>query len=126
MMQHMHHPAGMTQANQQMMMRPPMMMNQQNFIPNPPAYSSMFGSGMAQRPSTPTGAPANSTKKGLLPSRLDYHVISYLHTIFITGKDKGSMAAWYNLFAELDPLQNPDALGKKDKGETGKPEGGAC
>lgn len=30
---------------------------------------------------------------------------------------------WYNLFAELDPLQNPDALGKKEKTDE---DGRAC
>lgn len=40
---------------------------------------------------------------------------------------KGNMSAWFNLFAELDPLQNPDALGKKtEEGNKEKPEGGAC
>ena len=24
------------------------------------------------------------------------------------------MSSWYNLFAELDPLKNPDAIGQKD------------
>jgi len=37
----------------------------------------------------------------------------------------GNMSAWFNLFAELDPLQNPDALGKKKDGGK-KVEGGAC
>lgn len=32
-------------------------------------------------------------------------------------------ADWYNLFAELDPLQNPDALGKKEKTDE---DGRAC
>lgn len=28
-------------------------------------------------------------------------------------KDKKDMSAWFNLFADLDPLANPDAIGKK-------------
>ncbi|XP_037282508.2 islet cell autoantigen 1-like protein isoform X1 [Rhipicephalus microplus] len=28
-------------------------------------------------------------------------------------KDKRDMSAWFNLFADLDPLANPDAIGKK-------------
>ncbi len=26
---------------------------------------------------------------------------------------KGDMSSWFNLFADLDPLANPDAVGKK-------------
>jgi len=31
--------------------------------------------------------------------------------------NKKDLASWYNLFAELDPLQNPDAIGSKDEHE---------
>ena len=37
---------------------------------------------------------------------------------------KANKADWFNLFAELDPLQNPDSLGKKSSEE--KKDGGAC
>ena len=37
---------------------------------------------------------------------------------------KGHKSDWFNLFAELDPLQNPDSLGKKKDGD--KKDGGAC
>lgn len=32
-------------------------------------------------------------------------------------KDKKDMSAWFNLFADLDPLANPDAIGKKSTEE---------
>lgn len=32
-------------------------------------------------------------------------------------KDKRDMSAWFNLFADLDPLANPDAIGKKSTEE---------
>lgn len=31
---------------------------------------------------------------------------------------KPDMTAWFNLFADLDPLQNPDEVGKEDGVET--------
>jgi len=32
--------------------------------------------------------------------------------IFFQGQD---MSAWFNLFADLDPLSNPDAIGKTEE-----------
>lgn len=31
---------------------------------------------------------------------------------FIFKNQKQEMSAWFNLFAELDPLANPDAIGR--------------
>nr|CAB3255181.1 islet cell autoantigen 1-like [Phallusia mammillata] len=96
----------------QQQMAPPMMGQMQ-----PPSYQSMFGNTpmmgnyqQQQQQGQPNmgqgAAPKPQAKKD----------------------QKGNMSAWFNLFAELDPLQNPDALGQK-KDETNdkqKPEGGAC
>jgi len=43
-------------------------------------------------------------------------------------KNPSSKSAWYDLFAELDPLQNPDALGKvKDSDKIRRAtDGGSC
>jgi len=43
-------------------------------------------------------------------------------------KNPSSKSAWYDLFAELDPLQNPDALGKvKDSDKARRAtDGGSC
>ncbi|KAG8537884.1 hypothetical protein GDO81_023644 [Engystomops pustulosus] len=32
-----------------------------------------------------------------------------------TSKSTKDLSTWYNLFADLDPLSNPDAVGKTDK-----------
>ncbi len=32
-------------------------------------------------------------------------------------KQKADMSKWFNLFADLDPLSNPDAIGKTTKEE---------
>ena len=34
---------------------------------------------------------------------------------FFSAKAKADMSAWFNLFADLDPLGNPDAVGNKDQ-----------
>lgn len=31
------------------------------------------------------------------------------------GKAASDLTAWFSLFADLDPLSNPDAVGKTDK-----------
>ena len=47
---------------------------------------------------------------------------------FVADKNPSSKSAWYDLFAELDPLQNPDALGKvKDSDKARRAtDGGSC
>lgn len=44
--------------------------------------------------------------------------------IFFCIEGDNSKSAWYNIFAELDPLQNPDDLGGKN--EASKKEKQAC
>ncbi|MEQ2161572.1 hypothetical protein GOODEAATRI_010851 [Goodea atripinnis] len=77
-------------------------------------------------PSVPTGAarppshPPSPT--GFLPSQLLDHSLSssgqprgteviLLHSVTASGGSK-DMSAWFNLFADLDPLSNPDAIGR--------------
>jgi hypothetical protein len=38
--------------------------------------------------------------------------------LFLTAPGSGNqdMSAWFNLFADLDPLSNPDAIGHSDDG----------
>ena len=44
----------------------------------------------------------------------DCFIIYYGCFQFWSIKDqKAEMSAWFNLFAELDPLANPDAIGRK-------------
>lgn len=31
----------------------------------------------------------------------------------LQGTPQSDMSAWFNLFADLDPLSNPDAIGRK-------------
>ena len=35
----------------------------------------------------------------------------------LPGADKADMSQWFSLFADLDPLANPDAIGKTTKEE---------
>ena len=34
--------------------------------------------------------------------------------IILICKNSKNLSAWYDLFAELDPLKNPDAIGQKE------------
>ncbi|XP_076822681.1 islet cell autoantigen 1-like isoform X2 [Clavelina lepadiformis] len=86
---------------------PPVMGMGQMMGYQPPTYQSMFG---GPTPSQQAAQDKSAPKPMQVPSR--------------KADGKGGMSAWYNLFAELDPLQNPDALGKK-KDEKSK-DGGAC
>lgn len=56
--------------------------------------------------------------KGLSVSHI--HNLSFYRTLSLTrsaddaaGKSK-NLSAWFNLFADLDPLANPDTVGKTD------------
>ncbi|KFQ28218.1 Islet cell autoantigen 1, partial [Merops nubicus] len=63
-----------------------------------------------------TSSSVAPTPSGYLPSQLlDQNMNdlqSSLHESTMTPKD---LTAWFSLFADLDPLSNPDAVGKTDK-----------
>uniref|UniRef100_F6SPY1 AH domain-containing protein n=1 Tax=Ciona intestinalis TaxID=7719 RepID=F6SPY1_CIOIN len=75
----------------------------------PPSYQSMFGT------PTPLGNPQQINQS-----------VQQVPKPQSKKDNKGNMSAWYNLFAELDPLQNPDALGKKKESGGEKETGGSC
>nr|XP_012612563.1 islet cell autoantigen 1 isoform X3 [Microcebus murinus] len=54
-------------------------------------------------PSTPWPAPKTSSPNGNSPAVKD------------PAKATSDLTAWFSLFADLDPLSNPDAVGKTDK-----------
>lgn len=84
-----------------------------NFLPSQLLTSSFLGnvespsSTLNCAPSTPstpsTNAGVNASLKDVFQKKTDTSK---------KGKEK-DMASWYNLFADLDPLGNPDALGNK-------------
>jgi len=37
--------------------------------------------------------------------------VNYFISIFFFLKSKKDISTWFDLFADLDPLQNPDAIG---------------
>ncbi|KAM6338982.1 islet cell autoantigen 1-like [Podargus strigoides] len=58
-------------------------------------------------------APAPS---GYLPSQLlDQNMNDLQSSIHEPSKNPKDLTAWFSLFADLDPLSNPDAVGKTDK-----------
>ncbi|NXH14892.1 ICA69 protein, partial [Bucco capensis] len=60
-----------------------------------------------------SGAPAPS---GYLPSQLlDQNMNDLQSSLHEPTKNPKDLTAWFSLFADLDPLSNPDAVGKTDK-----------
>ncbi|XP_078489723.1 islet cell autoantigen 1-like isoform X1 [Ciona intestinalis] len=84
-------------------------MGPQMMAHQPPSYQSMFG----------TPAPHGN------PQQINQSM-QQVPKPQSKKDNKGNMSAWYNLFAELDPLQNPDALGKKKESGREKETGGSC
>uniref|UniRef100_H2ZC35 AH domain-containing protein n=1 Tax=Ciona savignyi TaxID=51511 RepID=H2ZC35_CIOSA len=88
--------------------------------PQPPANNDLVM--LDNNPEQPKQPQA--TTGGYLPSQLmDMMMTASQQQVPKPHLKKGKMSAWYNLFAELDPLQNPDALGKKKDAE--KEKGGS-
>nr|XP_020015450.1 islet cell autoantigen 1-like protein [Castor canadensis] len=68
----------------------------------------------SQEPSVASEPLAHSS--GFLPSQLfdlGLHAAGAFNT---PGSGNQDMSAWFNLFADLDPLSNPDAIGHSDDG----------
>ncbi|NXF72722.1 ICA69 protein, partial [Sclerurus mexicanus] len=60
-----------------------------------------------------SGVPAPS---GYLPSHLlDQNMNDLQSSLHESTKNPKDLTAWFSLFADLDPLSNPDAVGKTDK-----------
>ncbi|NXW29687.1 ICA69 protein, partial [Phaetusa simplex] len=56
------------------------------------------------------------TPSGFLPSQLlDQNMNDLQSSLHEPTKNPKDLTAWFSLFADLDPLSNPDAVGKTDK-----------
>ncbi|NWX84503.1 ICA69 protein, partial [Nothoprocta pentlandii] len=78
--------------------------------PAEPAGSSAPGDGEAA-PASATASPS-----GYLPSQLlDQNMNDLQSSLHDPTKNPKDLTAWFSLFADLDPLSNPDAVGKTDR-----------
>ncbi|XP_053464977.1 islet cell autoantigen 1 isoform X2 [Nycticebus coucang] len=83
-------------------------------------WAAVFGDGQLKEPA-PTAAPGEldpkpHTGSGFLPSQLlDQNMKDLQASLPDPAKAASDLTAWFSLFADLDPLSNPDAIGKTDK-----------
>ncbi|KFV69802.1 Islet cell autoantigen 1, partial [Dryobates pubescens] len=63
-----------------------------------------------------TSSSVAPTPSGYLPSQLlDQNMNDLQSSLHEPTKNPKDLTAWFSLFADLDPLSNPDAVGKTDK-----------
>ncbi|KAL2307412.1 hypothetical protein Nmel_000373, partial [Mimus melanotis] len=63
-----------------------------------------------------TSSSAVPPPSGYLPSQLlDQNMNDLQSSLHESTKNPKDLTAWFSLFADLDPLSNPDAVGKTDK-----------
>ncbi|NXG72135.1 ICA69 protein, partial [Baryphthengus martii] len=63
-----------------------------------------------------TSSSVAPTPSGYLPSQLlDQNMNDLQSSLHEPPKNPKDLTAWFSLFADLDPLSNPDAVGKTDK-----------
>ncbi|NXQ45984.1 ICA69 protein, partial [Catharus fuscescens] len=63
-----------------------------------------------------TSSSAVPAPSGYLPSQLlDQNMNDLQSSLHESPKNPKDLTAWFSLFADLDPLSNPDAVGKTDK-----------
>ncbi|KFQ97069.1 Islet cell autoantigen 1, partial [Nipponia nippon] len=63
-----------------------------------------------------TSSSVAPTPSGFLPSQLlDQNMNDLQSSLHEPTKNPKDLTAWFSLFADLDPLSNPDAVGKTDK-----------
>lgn len=83
-------------------------------------WAAVFGDDRLKEPA-PTVAPGEPDSKpqtgsGFLPSQLlDQNMKDLQASLQEPAKAASDLTAWFSLFADLDPLSNPDAVGKTDK-----------
>nr|KAF6418541.1 islet cell autoantigen 1 [Rousettus aegyptiacus] len=83
-------------------------------------WAAVFGDDQLKEPA-PTVAPGEpdpkpQTGSRFLPSQLlDQNMKDLQASLQEPGKAASDLTAWFSLFADLDPLSNPDAVGKTDK-----------
>ncbi|XP_006170688.1 islet cell autoantigen 1 isoform X5 [Tupaia chinensis] len=83
-------------------------------------WAAVFGDARLKEPA-PAAAlgepdPKPQTGSGFLPSQLlDQNMKDLQASLQEPAKAASDLTAWFSLFADLDPLSNPDAIGKTDK-----------
>ncbi|ERE89479.1 islet cell autoantigen 1 isoform X4 [Cricetulus griseus] len=83
-------------------------------------WAAVFGDDRLKEPA-PVGAQGEPDPKpqlgsGFLPSQLlDQNMKDLQASLQEPAKAASDLTAWFSLFADLDPLSNPDAVGKTDK-----------
>ncbi|XP_044775835.1 islet cell autoantigen 1 isoform X4 [Neomonachus schauinslandi] len=83
-------------------------------------WAAVFGDDRLKEPA-PAVAPGEpdprpQTGSGFLPSQLlDQNMKDLQASLQEPVKAASDLTAWFSLFADLDPLSNPDAVGKTDK-----------
>lgn len=83
-------------------------------------WAAVFGDDRLKEPAA-VGAqgepdPKPQISSGFLPSQLlDQNMKDLQASLQEPAKASSDLTAWFSLFADLDPLSNPDAVGKTDK-----------
>ncbi|NXT63098.1 ICA69 protein, partial [Chaetops frenatus] len=85
-------------------------------------WTAVFGqpADLTMNPSARDGENTSSSAvpapSGYLPSQLlDQNMNDLQSSLHESTKNPKDLTAWFSLFADLDPLSNPDAVGKTDK-----------
>ncbi|NWH84596.1 ICA69 protein, partial [Aegithalos caudatus] len=85
-------------------------------------WTAVFGQAadLTMNPSARDGENTSSSavpaSSGYLPSQLlDQNMNDLQSSLHESTKNPKDLTAWFSLFADLDPLSNPDAVGKTDK-----------
>ncbi|XP_037593235.1 islet cell autoantigen 1 isoform X6 [Cebus imitator] len=83
-------------------------------------WAAVFGDGQVKEPAPAVALgepdPKPQTGSGFLPSQLlDQNMKDLQASLQEPAKAASDLTAWFSLFADLDPLSNPDAVGKTDK-----------
>ncbi|XP_006834317.1 PREDICTED: islet cell autoantigen 1 isoform X4 [Chrysochloris asiatica] len=83
-------------------------------------WAAVFGDSRLKEPAPTTGPgepdPKPQGGAGFLPSQLlDQNIKDLQASLQEPAKAASDLTAWFSLFADLDPLSNPDAVGKTDK-----------
>ncbi|XP_029425434.1 islet cell autoantigen 1 isoform X3 [Nannospalax galili] len=83
-------------------------------------WAAVFGDERLKEPALIGGLgepdPKPQISSGFLPSQLlDQNMKDLQSSLQEPAKAASDLTAWFSLFADLDPLSNPDAVGKTDK-----------
>ena len=93
-------------------------LSDQTFLPSQLFHNLGLQSSSHQPPTLSSPAPAAAAQASQNKGRLRLSLIKYfllqekIHDIFSGASKGGDMSEWFSLFADLDPLANPDTVGK--------------